>query len=146
MVTTVAPTMPVLAARRAPTMTTEMPSPPVLSPKPLAIAVNSSSAILARSSVTPMRINKGTATSVSFVTVPNIRPGNAPTKLASKYPAITPPPANKSAVPANVNATGKPNSSNTQTAPKSASASSPSIIVGDLAERDQTLNDLAQCL
>ena len=145
-VTTVAPTMPVLAARRAPTTITEMPRPPVLFPRPLAIADKSSSAILARSSVTPIRINNGTATSVSLVMVPNIRPDSAATKLASKCPAITPMAAKSSAVPASVNATGKPNSSNRQTQPKSASASSPSTIRGHLAKFDQALNDEAYSL
>ena len=84
MVTTVAPTMPVLAASSAPTIITAIPKPPVRLPRALAIAVSSSSAIFARSSVTPISMNKGTATRVSLVMVPNIRPESAATKLASK--------------------------------------------------------------
>ena len=44
--TTVAPTIPVVAARRAPTNTTEIPSPPGTGPNKLAIVTNKSSAIL----------------------------------------------------------------------------------------------------
>ena len=105
-VTTVAPTMPVLAARSAPTTITDIPRPLVRFPRPLAMAVSSSSAILARSKVTPIRIKSGTAIRVSFVIVPNIRPDSAATKLASKCPAITPTAAKSSAVPASVSATG----------------------------------------
>ncbi len=145
-VTTVAPTIPVLAANSAPTTITDMPRPPVRFPSPLAMAVSSSSAILARSKVTPMRMKSGTATSVSLVMVPNIRPESAATKLASKCPAITPTAAKSSAVPASVSATGKPKSSNTQTLPNSASANSPSTISGHLAQLDQALDDKAYSL
>ena len=133
-VTTVAPTIPVLAAKSAPTMMTAMPNPPVRLPKAFAIAVSSSSAILARSSVTPIKINKGTATSVSLVMVPKIRPDKAATKLASKWPAMTPNEAKSNAVPPKVSATGKPKSSRTQTLAKRASANSPSITCGHLAQ------------
>ena len=50
---TVAPTMPVVAASRAPTKTTEMPSPPGTGPKSWAIVTSRSSAILERWSMMP---------------------------------------------------------------------------------------------
>ncbi len=70
MVTTVAPTTPVEAASSAPTITTEMPSPPRMLPKSRPIVMRSFSAIPDRSSITPMKMNKGTATSTSFVMKP----------------------------------------------------------------------------
>jgi len=69
-VTTVAPTMPVEAASNAPTRITEMPKPPRIRPKSRPIVVNSCSAIPDRSSITPMKMNKGTATSTSLVMKP----------------------------------------------------------------------------
>ena len=44
--TTVAPTIPVVAAKSAPTNTTDIPSPPGTGPKRLAIVTKRSSAIL----------------------------------------------------------------------------------------------------
>ena len=44
MATTVAPTMPVVAAKRAPTKTTEIPNPPGTGPNKPAIVINKSSA------------------------------------------------------------------------------------------------------
>ena len=77
MVTTVAPTMPVLAASMAPTITTDTPSPPGLRPNSRAMLVSKSSAIRALSSTFPIKINKGTAMRVSLPMVPNIRAGSA---------------------------------------------------------------------
>ena len=65
MAMTVAPTMPVVAASRAPTNTTEMPSPPGIGPKSWAIATSRSSAIRDRCSMMPMNTNSGIAISVS---------------------------------------------------------------------------------
>ena len=44
--TTVAPTIPVVAASKAPTKTTEIPRPPLTAPNNWAIVINKSSAIL----------------------------------------------------------------------------------------------------
>ena len=63
--TTVAPTMPVVAARRAPTKTTDTPSPPGIGPKSWAIVTSRSSAIRERCSMIPMKMNNGIAISVS---------------------------------------------------------------------------------
>ncbi len=70
MVTTVAPTMPVDAARSMPTKITEMPSPPRRRPNSSPMVSRSCSAMRARSRVTPMNTNKGTATSTSLVMMP----------------------------------------------------------------------------
>ena len=106
MVTTVAPTMPVLAARNIPTTTTETPSPPRTPPNKRAILSSISSATRDFSKMVPMRMNKGTAISVVLLTVPKMRPGKADRKLGSKTPPRIPAVANTSAVPASVNATG----------------------------------------
>ena len=66
MVTTVAPTMPVDAARKAPTTTIDTAKPPGSGPNTRAIVVSRSLAILERSSVMPMRTNIKTASSVSM--------------------------------------------------------------------------------
>ena len=66
MVTTVAPTIPVEAARKAPTTTTDTARPPGSGPKTRAMVVSRSLAILERSSVMPMRTNISTASSVSI--------------------------------------------------------------------------------
>ena len=54
----------------APTSTTEIPSPPRILPNILPMVSNSCSAIWLRSSITPMKMNSGTATSTSFVIKP----------------------------------------------------------------------------
>ena len=61
MVTTVAPTIPVEAPSRAPTTTTEMASPPRRRPNSSPMVSSSSSARPERSSMTPMKTNRGTA-------------------------------------------------------------------------------------
>ena len=66
MVTTVAPTIPVEAARKAPTTTTETARPPGSGPKTRAMVVNRSLAIRDRSSVMPISTNIATASSVSI--------------------------------------------------------------------------------
>ena len=66
MVTTVAPTMPVEAAKKAPTTTTETARPPGRGPNTRAIVVNRSLAILERSKVMPINTNIKTARSVSI--------------------------------------------------------------------------------
>ena len=70
MVTTVAPTMPVLAASSMPTSVTEIPSPPRRGPNSIAMVSSRLSATRERSSITPMKTNSGTAISVSLVMTP----------------------------------------------------------------------------
>ena len=65
-VTTVAPTMPVEAARSAPTMTTEMPKPPRSVPNNDPIASSNCSAMRDFSSITPMNTKSGTATRMAL--------------------------------------------------------------------------------
>ena len=65
-VTTVAPTIPVEAARNAPTTTIDTARPPGSGPKTRAIVVSKSLAILDRSSVMPIRTNISTASRVSI--------------------------------------------------------------------------------
>ena len=68
--TTVAPTTPVEAASSAPTITTEIASPPRIVPNSWPIVSSSASAIFERSSTAPMKMNSGTATSTSLVMRP----------------------------------------------------------------------------
>ena len=70
MVTTVAPTMPVLAASSMPTTVTEIPRPPRRGPKSMAMVSSRFSAIRERSSITPMKTNSGTAMRVALVMMP----------------------------------------------------------------------------
>jgi hypothetical protein len=65
MATTVAPTMPVVAASSAPTNTTDIPRPPGIGPNSWAMVTSRSSAILERCSMMPMKMNSGIAISVS---------------------------------------------------------------------------------
>ena len=65
-VTTVAPTMPVDAAKNAPTTTTETAKPPGKGPKTLAMVVSRSFAILDLSSVMPIKTNIKTASRTSI--------------------------------------------------------------------------------
>ena len=87
MVTTVAPTIPVEAASKAPTAITESPMPPRNPPKRRPMASSSSSATFERSSITPMKMKSGTAISTSFhIALPKMRCGMARMKLMSKTP------------------------------------------------------------
>ena len=70
MVTTVAPTMPVLAAIIAPTITTAMPRPPGVPRINWARDCSNWSASFDRSSITPMNTKTGTAIRVSLVMMP----------------------------------------------------------------------------
>ena len=108
MVTTVAPTIPVLAAIRVPTSITARPSPPGTLRINCASACNNWSASFERSSITPMKTKTGTAMSISLVMMPNMRLGNALRKAGSKLPVMIPIRAKIRATPASVNATGKP--------------------------------------
>ena len=66
MVTTVAPTMPVEAARKAPTITMDTARPPGSGPNTRAIVLSRSSAMRDRSRVMPIITNISTASSVSM--------------------------------------------------------------------------------
>ena len=77
MVTTVAPTTPLAAASSTPTSTTEMPSPPGSEPNRRPIVSSRSSAMRERSSITPMKMNSGIASSTVLVITPNMRCGSA---------------------------------------------------------------------
>ena len=66
MVTTVAPTMPVDAAKNAPTTTTETAKPPGSGPNTRAIVVSRSLAIFERSKVMPIITNINTASNTSI--------------------------------------------------------------------------------
>ena len=69
-VTTVAPTMPVLAASNMPTMTTEIPRPPGNFPNTIAIFLSKSSAMRLRSNIVPMNTNSGTANKFWLINKP----------------------------------------------------------------------------
>ena len=71
-VTTVAPTIPVLAAISMPTTVTEIPRPPGKLPNTLPIVLRSCSASLVFSNVTPIKTKSGTATRVWFEIIPKI--------------------------------------------------------------------------
>ena len=122
-VTTVAPTMPVLAASSMPNRVTEIPSPPRRLPNSRLRVSSSSSAIRARSSVTPMKTNSGTATRVSLPMIPKTRFGRLDRSASLNVPVAAPIAANSNDVPPSVNATGKPASSVTITVANSSSAS-----------------------
>ncbi len=77
MVTTVAPTMPVLAASSAPTTQTEIARPPRMVPNSRDIDSSRSSATRDFSSITPMKTNSGTASIVWLFMMPKMRFGNA---------------------------------------------------------------------
>ena len=112
MVTTVAPTIPVEAASNMPTITTPIPSPPLVDPKSSPIDCNSPAAILVFSSIIPIKINKGTATKGSLIIVPNILWGKNPIILKLNTSRASPRNPNIRAEPARVKATGKPKSNN----------------------------------
>ena len=107
-VMTLAPTIPVEAARIAPTTTTEIAMPPRSRPKSSAMVSSSSSASPDFSSATPMKTNSGTASSVKLVIVPQIRRGRM---LKKSSPKPTSP--NTSPVKVRLNATGNPKKRNT---------------------------------
>jgi hypothetical protein len=65
MATTVAPTIPVVAASSPPTNTTDMPRPPRTGPNSWAMVTSRSSAMRDFCSMIPMNTNSGMAISVS---------------------------------------------------------------------------------
>lgn len=103
MVTTVAPTMPVEAPRRAPTTTTEMASPPRTLRKRACMVSRSSRASPDRSRANPMKMNSGTAMSMVLVMKPHMRRGNR-----SKKEGLRPMRPKRKLVPIMVKVTGKP--------------------------------------
>ena len=105
MVTTVAPTTPVAAARSAPTSTTDRARPPRRVPKTCPIVVSSNSAMPDRSSTTPMKTKSGTATSTGFVMTPQKRFGSAAKRDSSKAPTQMPAKPMRIARPPSVKAT-----------------------------------------
>ncbi len=106
MVTVVAPTTPFAAASSVPTITTEMPKPPRSVPNSRPMVSSNSSATRERSSITPMKMNSGIASSVSLVMTPKMRCGNAPRMPNPMAPRMCPRMANISDTPASVSATG----------------------------------------
>ena len=115
---TVAPTMPVLAASKAPTKITERPSPPLKPEKKSDILSRSSSATFDFSNNTPIKINKGTAIKVEFVITPKILFGRVSKRNKSKTPKKLVIKAKIIETPAKVKATGKPKSKKIQTKAK----------------------------
>ena len=77
MVTTVAPTMPVEAASKAPTTHTEIARPPRRVPNSRDMDSSRSSATRDFSSITPIKTNSGTASMVWLFMMPNRRLGRA---------------------------------------------------------------------
>ena len=69
-ITTLAPTIPVLAARTAPTATVLTASPPLIFPKSSPTETKRFSAILLFSKTSPMKIKRGTAIRVKFCIIP----------------------------------------------------------------------------
>src|SRR5262245_16068302 len=107
-VMTLAPTIPVDAARIAPTRTTEMAIPPRRCPNSRAMVSSSSSAMPDFSRATPMKTKRGTASSVKFVIVPQIRMGRMFMKSARSKPKTTPSTPKNSPVKVRLKATGNP--------------------------------------
>jgi hypothetical protein len=106
MVTTVAPTIPVLAANRVPTIIMEILKPELVFLKTIAISLNILAAMPDLSKTTPMKTNRGTASRVWLFMIPKMRMGRVLNKLGSKKSNAIPRSANKIEVPASVNATG----------------------------------------
>ncbi len=107
-VTTVAPTIPVLAANNAPTIITEIPKPPFTFLNKADIESKRFSAIFDFSNIIPMNINIGIATKVSFVIIPNILLGKANKIDKSKLFVRLHAKANRIDTPDKVKATGYP--------------------------------------
>jgi hypothetical protein len=105
-VTTVAPTIPVLAAKRAPTRIIEILNPPLMFLKAKAIFSSILAAIPDLSKTVPININKGTARSVTLFIMPNILKGILLNISGSNNPKGMQIKANKMDIPDKVNATG----------------------------------------
>ena len=68
--TLAAPTIPVEAASNIPTKITPIPKPPLTEPNKSPIESKSLAAIFVFSSITPIKINRGTATRASLIITP----------------------------------------------------------------------------
>ena len=101
MVTTVAPTTPVVAAMSAPTTTTDKANPPRTRPSSNPMVSRRSSDRPVFSKTTPINTNNGTASSVKLVITPQMRKGN---RLKKSRPRKIPP--KMSATEPSVKATG----------------------------------------
>ena len=106
MVTTVAPTIPVLAANNAPTAIIEMLKPPLIFLKASAIFSSIFDAMPDRSSTVPIKINSGTASKVTLFMMPIILKGMLFKIDSSNIPSGIQTRANKIDTPDRVNATG----------------------------------------
>ena len=89
-----------------PTIATEMPRPPRSVPNSRPMVSSSSSAMRERSSITPMKMNSGIASSTSLVITPKTRCGSAPMNEKPIAPVRWPSAAKASDTPPSVSATG----------------------------------------
>src|SRR5215207_1757536 len=112
MAMTDAATVPVMAPRMAPTITTAKARPPGILPKSWPVPSRRSSARPQRSRIAPMKVKNGIASSSSLETMPKKRKGNACRKFGSKCWVAMPSMPKKRPTAASENATGKPISKN----------------------------------
>jgi hypothetical protein len=108
-VTTVAPTIPVLAANRAPTTIIDMLRPPLIFLNAKAMFSNIFAAMPDLSRTVPININKGTARRVTLFIIPNILRGILFKMDSSNIPNGMQIRAKRMEIPESVNATGYPN-------------------------------------
>ena len=107
-VTTVAPTIPVLAASKAPTTIIEIDKPPLTLLKANAIFFNILAAMPDFSRIVPIKINNGTASKVTLFIIPKILIGMLLKMVGSNIPKGMQINANKIDIPPKVKATGYP--------------------------------------
>ena len=105
-VTTVAPTIPVLAAKSAPTIIIDIDKPPLVFLKAVAIFSNIFAAIPDFSKMVPIKINSGTASYVTLFMIPKILMGMLLKMVGSNTPNGMQINAKSMDTPAKVNATG----------------------------------------
>lgn len=105
-VTTVAPTIPVLAAKRAPTIIIDIDKPPFVFLKAAAMFSNIFAAIPDFSKIVPMKINSGTASKVTLFIMPKILMGMLLKIVGSNIPNGIQINAKSIDTPARVNETG----------------------------------------
>ena len=105
-VTTVAPTIPVLAAKRAPTIIIDIDKPPFVLLKAAAMFSNIFAAIPDFSKIVPIKINSGTASKVTLFIMPKILMGMLLKIVGSNIPKGTQINANIIDTPPRVKATG----------------------------------------
>ncbi|ODN68739.1 hypothetical protein A6302_03971 [Methylobrevis pamukkalensis] len=85
-----AATTPVVAASSAPTKITAKARPPRIGPNSWPIVSSRSSAMPLRSRISPMKVKKGMASSVSLAITPKMRSGIAPNRLGESRPSSMP--------------------------------------------------------